>query len=70
MVYRGWTIGAHACFAGYAAQYTSPIGRTHQTAACFDSPAQAIAYAQSLVDYLLRCERLLLERRQGEALAA
>jgi hypothetical protein len=61
MLYRQWTIKAYMYFTGYAAQYTSPTGRTHQTAACFESAAQAVAYAQAVVDYLLA----LQERQQG-----
>jgi hypothetical protein len=58
MLYRGWSIDTHPYLPGYAAQYTSPIGRAHQTAACFETEDQAIAYAQALVDHMLRCERL------------
>jgi hypothetical protein len=69
LVYRGWVIDTHASFLGYCAQYTSPIGRSHQTAACFETDQQAIAYAQTLVDHLLRCERLGLEARNPTTLA-
>jgi hypothetical protein len=70
MLYRGWSIQAHPYFAGYAAQYTSPTGRAYHTAACFASDGQAVAYAQALVDYLLRCEGLLLDKRPQDTLAA
>jgi hypothetical protein len=68
-VYHGWVIRTYASFLGYSAQYTSPIGRSHQTAACFETDAQAVAYAQALVDHLLRCERLGFQGRQQAALA-
>jgi hypothetical protein len=70
MLYRGWTIQAHALFAGHWAQYTSPVGRTHQTAACFETGDQAIAYAQAVVDDLLRCELLGLQERHHATAAA
>jgi hypothetical protein len=57
MIYRGWTIGTHGFHTGFAAQYVSPIGQAYQTAACFDTAAQAAAFAQGLVDHLLRCQR-------------
>jgi hypothetical protein len=65
MLYRGWAIRAHASFLGYSAQYTSPIGQAHQTATCFETDEQAVAYAQAVVDYLMQCERLGFQARSG-----
>jgi hypothetical protein len=70
MRYREWDIQAHAYYTGFAAEYTSPTGRSYRTAACFATPTEAVAYAQSLVDYLVRCERLVLEERHQPTLAS
>jgi hypothetical protein len=58
MRYRGWTITAHHTFLGFCAQYISPMGLARQAGGSFTTDRQAIAYAQTLVDHLLRCERL------------
>jgi hypothetical protein len=58
MPYRGWCINTLACHAGYAAQYTSPAGRTYQTSPYFKTADQATANAQAVVDHLLVVEKL------------
>jgi hypothetical protein len=58
MHYRGWTITAHQSYLGFSAQYISPMGLSRQAGGSFATDRQAIAYAQTLVDHLLRCERL------------
>lgn len=56
MLYRNWNITVYSTYLGYLAQYTSPIGNTHHTSACFSTDKQAISYAQVQIDHLLRCE--------------
>ncbi len=57
MIYRNWNITTFSTYLGYLAQYTSPTGQAHHTSACFPSNEQAVSYAQTLIDYLLRCEQ-------------
>jgi hypothetical protein len=57
MHYRGWTIRTHSTYLGYSAQYTSPIGHTHQIGAYLPSNQDAVTYAKLMIDYLLHCER-------------
>lgn len=57
MVYRNWNITTFSTYLGYLAQYTSPTGQAHHTSACFPTNDQAVSYAQTQIDYLLRCER-------------
>ena len=55
MIYRNWTITVYSTYLGYLAQYTSPIGQTHHTSACFlpiDKPLRILG----AIDHLLRCE--------------
>jgi hypothetical protein len=57
MIYRTWNITTFSTYLGYLAQYTSPTGQAHHTSACFPSNEQAVSYAQTQIDYLMRCER-------------
>jgi hypothetical protein len=61
MVYRDWTITTYSTFLGYLVQYVSPIGTAHHTSPYFPTDDQAVAYAQTRIDYLLECERCQLE---------
>jgi hypothetical protein len=61
MTYRDWKITAYSSYLGYHAQYTSPIGKLHNTSAYFTTDQQAISYAKMSIDSLLDCERTLLE---------
>ncbi len=63
MLYRNWNITVYSTYLGYLAQYTSPIGQTHHTSACFPTDRQATAYAQVQIDHLLRCEDYRLKPR-------
>lgn len=57
MHYRGWTIRTHSTYLGYSAQYTSPIGQTHQIGAYLPTNQEAVTYAKLMIDLLVKCER-------------
>ena len=57
MHYRSWTIRTHSTYLGYSAQYTSPIGQTHQIGAYLPTNQEAVTYAKRMIDFLLKCER-------------
>ena len=67
MLYRNWNITVYSTYLGYLAQYTSPIGNTHHTSACFPTDKQAISYAQVQIDHLLRCEDYRLHKPAAAA---
>jgi hypothetical protein len=61
MLYRGWKINAYATFLGFFAQFTSPLGKPHQTSTGFPTDENAMAYARTWIDYLIDCQQLRLE---------
>jgi hypothetical protein len=56
MDYRGWTIKIFTTYHGYSAHYISPIGQEFNTSDCFGSEEQALWYARSRIDGILRWE--------------